>query len=54
MKPKEANGGKYPKPVLVRHPYEGPRVVVRLEGLHQLINPLTSSGIEPGTFHLVA
>jgi hypothetical protein len=31
-----------------------PRVVVRLEGLDQLKRPITSSGIEPATFRLVA
>jgi hypothetical protein len=31
-----------------------PRVIVRLEGLGQLKNPMTSSGIEPATFRLVA
>jgi hypothetical protein len=30
------------------------RVLVRLEGLGQLKNPMTSSGIEPATFWLVA
>jgi hypothetical protein len=29
-----------------------PRATVRLEGLGQLINPMTSSGIEPTTFRL--
>jgi hypothetical protein len=31
-----------------------PRAIVRLEGLGQLENPMTSSGIEPQTFRLVA
>jgi hypothetical protein len=31
-----------------------PRAIVWLEGLGQLKNPLTSSGIEPATFQLVA
>jgi hypothetical protein len=31
-----------------------PRAIVRLEGLGQLKNPVTSSGIDPVTFHLVA
>jgi hypothetical protein len=30
-----------------------PRVIVRLEGLDQLKNPMTSSGYEPKTFQLV-
>jgi hypothetical protein len=30
------------------------RATVRLEGLAQLKNPVTSSGIEPATFRLVA
>jgi hypothetical protein len=30
------------------------RAIVRLEGLDQLKNPMTSSGIEPATFWLVA
>jgi hypothetical protein len=29
-------------------------VIVQLEGLGQLKNPVTSLGIEPMTFHLVA
>jgi hypothetical protein len=32
----------------------GPRAMVRLEGLDQLNNPVTSSEIEPATFRLVA
>jgi hypothetical protein len=31
-----------------------PRVIVQLEGLGQLKNAMTSSGIEPATFQLVA
>jgi hypothetical protein len=31
-----------------------PRVIVRLEGLCQFKNPMTSSGIKPATFQLVA
>jgi hypothetical protein len=31
-----------------------PRAIVRLEGLGQLKNPTTSSGIEPATFWFVA
>jgi hypothetical protein len=31
-----------------------PRAIVRLEGLGQLKNPVTSSRIEPTTFRLVA
>jgi hypothetical protein len=31
-----------------------PRATVRLEGLGQLKNPMTSSGMEPATFWLVA
>jgi hypothetical protein len=31
-----------------------PRAIVRLEGLGQLKNPMTSWGIEPATFRLVA
>jgi hypothetical protein len=31
-----------------------PRVIVWLEGLSQLKNPVTSSGTKPGTFWLVA
>jgi hypothetical protein len=31
-----------------------PRAIVRVEGLGQLNNPMTSSGIEPATFRLVA
>jgi hypothetical protein len=31
-----------------------PRAIVLLEGLGQLKNPMTSSGIEPATFRLVA
>jgi hypothetical protein len=31
-----------------------PRAIVRLEGLGQLKNPVTSAGIEPATFRLVA
>jgi hypothetical protein len=31
-----------------------PRVIVRLEGLGKVKNPMTSSGIEPTTFWLVA
>jgi hypothetical protein len=31
-----------------------PRAIVRLEGLHQLKNPMTSSGMETATFRLVA
>jgi hypothetical protein len=31
-----------------------PRAIVRLEGLGQLNNPVTSSGNEPATFRLVA
>jgi hypothetical protein len=31
-----------------------PTVIVRLEGLGQLKNPVTSSGIEPETFRLIA
>jgi hypothetical protein len=31
-----------------------PRAIVRLEGLGQLKDPITSPGIEPATFRLVA
>jgi hypothetical protein len=31
-----------------------PRAIVRLDGLGQLENPMTSSGIKPATFWLVA
>jgi hypothetical protein len=31
-----------------------PRAIVRLEGLGQLKNPMTSSRIEPATYQLVA
>jgi hypothetical protein len=31
-----------------------PRAIVRLEGIGQLKNPMTSSEIEPATFRLVA
>jgi hypothetical protein len=31
-----------------------PRAIVRLEGLDQLQTPMTSSGIEPAAFRLVA
>jgi hypothetical protein len=31
-----------------------PRAIVPLEGLSQLKNPMTSSGIEPVSFRLVA
>jgi hypothetical protein len=31
-----------------------PRAIVRLEELGQLKNPMTSSGVEPMTFQLVA
>jgi hypothetical protein len=31
-----------------------PRTIVRLEGLGQLINPMTSSGIEPATSRLLS
>jgi hypothetical protein len=31
-----------------------PRAILRLVGLHQLKNPMTSSGTEPTTFQLVA
>jgi hypothetical protein len=31
-----------------------PRAIVRLEGLRQMKNPVTSSGIAPVTFQLVA
>jgi hypothetical protein len=31
-----------------------PRDIVRLKGLGQLINPITSPGFEPATFHLLA
>jgi hypothetical protein len=34
--------------------YLDPRAIVRLEGLGQLKNPMTSSGIEPANFRLVA
>jgi hypothetical protein len=34
--------------------FYGPRATVRLEGLGHLKNPMTSSGIEPATFWLVA
>jgi hypothetical protein len=31
-----------------------PRAIVRLEGIGKLKNPMTSSGIEPAIFQLVA
>jgi hypothetical protein len=31
-----------------------PRIIVRLDGLDQLKNPMTSTGIEPATFRLLA
>jgi hypothetical protein len=31
-----------------------PKAIVRLVGLRQLKNPITSSGLEPATFRLVA
>jgi hypothetical protein len=30
-----------------------PRAIVRLEGLGQLKNPITSSGVKPATYRLV-
>jgi hypothetical protein len=34
--------------------WDDPRVILRLEGLGQLKNPMISLGIEPATFGLVA
>jgi hypothetical protein len=49
-------GPLYPRKILGTHSVRGwiyPRVIVRLEGLGTLRDPVISSGIEPATFRLV-
>jgi hypothetical protein len=45
--------GRFPVLIFVKGGVD-PRATVRLEGLGQLKNPMTSLGIEPMTFRLVA
>jgi hypothetical protein len=45
--------GRFLVPISVRG-FVDPRVIVQLEGLDELKNQVTSSGIEPATFRLVA
>jgi hypothetical protein len=45
--------GRFPVHISVRGRVD-PSAIVRLEGLDQLKSPVTSSGLEPPTFRLVA